>query len=293
MKDISLRKAAGAVLIVLVMYFTLTGMMNRSYAANAPVQGSTDIENAAVDGTAAVSTNNANEINSAVVSSNMISTNVEALGAAASAGAKTAQTVGEETVTSVSGSGIGVTGSATGQGVSSDTAATLPMIYALKSMAGSVDLAASEAVDVSAVSEHLEENLVATVDASDGVAVTEEQWANAVATVAWDETPVGYDDRRTDKYSFTWSGVIAKGSIVFSDAAGTKTAAVPQDVAVTVQFTVSPDDSVSNDTVSGSRAPTTGDDFMPGKWIYFIIIGVVVVLCSYLLYRDVQGEDGK
>ncbi len=293
MRNISIRKATGAVLVILIMYFILAGMINKNFAATASMSGSMDVKETAADGTAAVSANVANVIETAGASANTVPANIQPLTDAALTGAQTAQPAGRSAVTAVSEPNVSVTGNASGQGVSSDKAAAVPMIYALKSMTGSVKLAAAEAADVSAISEYLEENLTATVDASDGIAITEEQWADAVATIAWDEAPAGYDSTRTDDYSFTWSGVISAGSVVFSDAAGTKAAAVPQDVAVTVQFDVSQDVSVSDDSVSGSRAPTTGDDFMPGKWVYFIIIGVVVVLCSYLLYRDVQGEDGK
>ena len=293
MRNISVRKATGAGLIILIMYFILAGMINKSFATTASMSGSMDVKETAADGTAAVSADDADVIENAEASANTVPTSIQPLGDAALAGTQTAQPAGGNAATAVSEPDVSATGNAVGQGVSSDTVAAVPMIYALKSMTGSVEIAATEAADVSAVSEYLEENLIATVDASDGMAITEEQWANAVADISWDEDPAGYDSARTDEYSFTWSGVISAGSVVFSDAAGTKAAAVPQDVAVTVQFDVSQDVSVSDDSVSGSRAPTTGDDFMPGKWVYFIIIGVVVVLCSYLLYRDVQGEDGK
>ena len=70
----------------------------------------------------------------------------------------------------------------------------------------------------------------------------------------------------------------------------TKAAAVNTDIPVVVTFNVT--DAAANKakgSVSAndaSNVPRTGDDFTPGLWIYFIVIGLVVCVCSFILYRD-------
>ena len=222
MREISYRKIAGAAVLVLIMYFLLAGMANKSFADTAPTAGATADDVAVTD---------------------------------------------------------------TNQGVSSDTVAALPTIYALKSMSGIVEISSTEAVDEAAVSEHLEENLKATVDAATGTTLTTEEWEKAVATITWDASPVGFDSTNTEDYSFTWSGMIKAGTIVYADDTMTKAAAVPIDTPVVVTFNVTKAASVSE-----SKAPQTGDSFVPGLWIYFIVIGVVTALCALILYRDTNKQ---
>lgn len=158
----------------------------------------------------------------------------------------------------------------------------VPMIYAVKTVSGSVIIPAEEAADAAAVSEHLEENLSAAVDASDGTNLTTEVWEHAIATVAWDPAPAGYDSTKKDEYAFTWSGVIKAGTIVYADATKLKAATVAADIPVVVNYTVTKGAA----SVSESKAPQTGDSFNPGFWVYFLVIGAVVALCSLILFRD-------
>lgn len=39
---------------------------------------------------------------------------------------------------------------------------------------------------------------------------------------------------------------------------------------------------------SGGGAPKTGDDFDARKWVFFMVVGVVVALCSFILYQDTK-----
>ena len=39
---------------------------------------------------------------------------------------------------------------------------------------------------------------------------------------------------------------------------------------------------------TGSRAPKTGDEFNAKLWIYFLVIGIVVALCSFILFQDTK-----
>ena len=50
-----------------------------------------------------------------------------------------------------------------------------------------------------------------------------------------------------------------------------------------------------NDTIDKSGAPKTGDDFDARKWVFILIIGVVVALCSLILYQDTKDwrEDKR
>lgn len=41
-------------------------------------------------------------------------------------------------------------------------------------------------------------------------------------------------------------------------------------------------------TGSGGGAPKTGDDFDARKWVFFMVVGVVVALCSFILYQDTK-----
>ena len=49
------------------------------------------------------------------------------------------------------------------------------------------------------------------------------------------------------------------------------------------------------DTIDKTNAPKTGDNFNSRKWIYFLVIGIVVALCSFILYQDTRefNEDRK
>ena len=167
---------------------------------------------------------------------------------------------------------------------SADAVPAIPVIYAVKNVSGSVALTPEEAVDESSVSEHLEENLKATVDAATGTAITTEEWEKVLATVEWEEAPTGYDSSNTEDYTFTWSGTIKAGTVVYADATKLKAAAVAADIPVVVTYSVSKTEA----SVSESRAPQTGDEFNPGLWTYFLIIGIVVALCSFILYRDIH-----
>ena len=46
---------------------------------------------------------------------------------------------------------------------------------------------------------------------------------------------------------------------------------------------------------SGSKAPKTGDEFNAKMWIFFIVVGVVVALCSFILFQDTKEwqEENK
>lgn len=50
-----------------------------------------------------------------------------------------------------------------------------------------------------------------------------------------------------------------------------------------------------SDTIDKSGAPKTGDDFDARKWVFILVIGVVVALCSLILYQDTKDwrEDRK
>lgn len=39
---------------------------------------------------------------------------------------------------------------------------------------------------------------------------------------------------------------------------------------------------------TGSGAPKTGDEFNAKLWIYFLVVGVVVALCAFILYQDTK-----
>ncbi|MBR1876548.1 MAG: hypothetical protein IJ805_05535 [Lachnospiraceae bacterium] len=39
---------------------------------------------------------------------------------------------------------------------------------------------------------------------------------------------------------------------------------------------------------TGSKAPKTGDEFNAKLWIYFLVIGIVVALCSFILFQDTK-----
>ena len=47
-------------------------------------------------------------------------------------------------------------------------------------------------------------------------------------------------------------------------------------------------DASGDDGATGSKAPKTGDDFNARMWIFFIVVGVVVALCSFILYQDTK-----
>ena len=207
---------------------------------------------------------------------NAVTSALNAAAAAAAAGTGTVSTDAAGTSDSVSG----------------DAAEqSIPAVYTVKAVSGSVTLDPSGAADVSSVSEHLEENLQADIEAVSGTVVTAEQWQKVKATVEWDDAPEGYDSSKTEDYTFTWSGTIKKDSLVYADDAMTKSATVPEDIKVIVNYTISSSaDTVSDDSVG--KAPVTGDDFNARLWIYFLVIGVVVALCSFILFRD-TNEDSR
>ncbi|MBO5551936.1 MAG: hypothetical protein J5966_08255 [Lachnospiraceae bacterium] len=219
-------------------------------------------------------------------------TSAEATTAASTAGTTAAETntAGTNTTVSAPAAAAGTTvGTANADAtVSTANAQTVPAIpavpsiYAVKSVSGSVILKAAEAVDEAAVSEHLEENLKAAVDVATGTVLTTEEWEHAIATVVWEPAPVGYDSTKKEEYSFTWSGVIKAGTMVYADETKLKAAVVGADIPVVVTYNVAK----AKASVSESKAPQTGDSFNPGLWVYFIVIGVVVALCSLILFRD-------
>ena len=170
-------------------------------------------------------------------------------------------------------------------------ASSVPKIYAATGVSATYNIKPAENANVLTVGNYLMTDLSAAIVASDGTNLTNEVWQHAfVPQIAWMPMPAGYDAANPGPYSFLWTGTVPKGSIIYSDAKMSKAAAVAADIPVVVTFNVTDKatggakGSVSSNDATG--VPRTGDDFAPGLWVYFLIIGLVVCLCSFILYAD-------
>ena len=54
-------------------------------------------------------------------------------------------------------------------------------------------------------------------------------------------------------------------------------------------------DAADGGGTTGSKAPKTGDDFNAKMWIFFLVVGIVVALCSFILFQETKDyyEDKK
>ncbi|MBR1523138.1 MAG: hypothetical protein IJ641_01650, partial [Lachnospiraceae bacterium] len=100
---------------------------------------------------------------------------------------------------------------------------------------------------------------------------------------------------------FSDYAIAYKGSSSSSSSSSAQTtAAAASSRSIASASTLAPEtgtgaDAADGGGTTGSKAPKTGDDFNARMWIFFLVVGIVVALCSFILFQDTKDyyEDKK